>query len=108
MLTIKFRASPLVAGVISGFLALGQIPFPLNIEQLTKFLHDEASWQRGKDGQHVIWNQVDFSHNPPIPEAGNATASNLTASGNVVDSNLTASFFESNVPGNGQFNDMTD
>ena len=108
MLTIKFRASPLVAGVIAGFLALGQIPFPVNMEQLTQFLYNEGSWQRGSSGQYVIWNQIDSSHNPPIPWAGNATASNLTASGNVIDSNLTASFFESNAPGNGRFNDMTD
>ena len=108
VLTMKFRASPLVAGVIAGFLALNQIPFPLDMEQLTEFLYNEASWRRGSDGEYVIWNQVDFSHNPPIPMAGNATASNLTASGNVIDSNLTASFFESNVPVNGHFNDMTD
>ena len=88
-----FQAAPLVAGVIAGFLALGQISMPLDWEQLTDFLYNKASWRRGENGEYVIWNMVDKAHNEPIPPSGNATVSNLTAS-----------FYESNVPGIGQFN----
>ena len=92
-----FQAAPLVAGIIAGFLASGQIPLPLVWEQLTDFLYNKASWRRGKFGEHVIWNQVDIAHNEPEPPSGNASISNLTAS-----------FLESKVPGNGQFNVTTD
>ena len=70
---------------------------PLDWEQLTNFLYNTASWPRGENGESVIWNLVDKAHNKPFSPSGNATVSNLTAS-----------FYESNVPGNGQFDLTTD
>ncbi len=94
---ITLRAAPLVAGIIAGFLASGQIRFPLGWDQLSNFLYNRAGWRRKFGGEYLIWDLVDKAHNEPKPLSGNASASNLTAS-----------FFESSVPGNGQFDVTTD
>lgn len=64
-------AAPLVAGVLTNFLAYDPVPFNTHDHKVAanakKFLQDTANWQRKQDVK-VIWNLVTKADNPPKGE----------------------------------------